>query len=135
LCVTPSDVALKINHSQVPVLPNFAMTDYASQGKTQYFNVVDLSGCCNHMSYYTSLSRGSTAEGTVIVQGFNPHKIMCGASGYLQQEFRELELLDEITKLSYEGILPNCWAANPTAREGATGLLDLPCVCVVLWCS
>jgi hypothetical protein len=107
LCVTPSDVALKINCSQVPVLPNFAMTDYASQGKTQYFNVVDLSGCRDHMSYYTSLSRGSTAEGTVIVQGFNPHKIMCGASGYLRQEFRELELLDEITKLSYEGTLPN----------------------------
>jgi hypothetical protein len=107
LCVTPSDVALKINHSQVPILPNFAMTDYALQGKTRYFNVVDLSGCHDHMSYYTSLSRGSTAEGTVIVQGFNPHKIMCGASGYLQQEFRELELLDEITKLSYEGTLPN----------------------------
>jgi hypothetical protein len=34
LCVTPSDVALKINHSQVPVLPNFAITDYASQEKT-----------------------------------------------------------------------------------------------------
>jgi hypothetical protein len=83
LCVTPSDVALKINRSQVPVLPNFAMTDYASQGKTRYFNVVDLSGCRDHMSYYTSLSRGSTTEGTVIVQGFNPHKIMCGASGYL----------------------------------------------------
>jgi hypothetical protein len=107
LCVTPSDVALKINRSQVPILPNFAMTDYASQGKTRYFNVVDLSGCRDHMSYYTSLSRGSTAEGTVIVQGFNPHKIMCGASGYLRQEFRELELLDEITKLSYEGTLPN----------------------------
>jgi hypothetical protein len=83
LCVTPSDVALKINRSQVPVLPNFAMTDYASQEKTRDINVVDLSSCCDHMSYYTCLSRGSTAEGTVIVQGFNPHKIMCGASGYL----------------------------------------------------
>ncbi|KAF8239845.1 hypothetical protein L208DRAFT_1559972, partial [Tricholoma matsutake] len=29
-----------------------------------------------------------------------------GASGYLRQEFRELELLNEITKLSYEGALP-----------------------------
>ncbi|KAF8229200.1 hypothetical protein L208DRAFT_1287682, partial [Tricholoma matsutake] len=107
LCFTPSDVALKINGSQVPILPNFAMTDYASQGKTRDINVVDLSSCRDHMSYYTCLSRGSTAEGTVIVQGFNPHKIMCGASGYLRQEFRELELLDEITRLSYEGTLPN----------------------------
>ncbi|KAF8239143.1 hypothetical protein L208DRAFT_1218972, partial [Tricholoma matsutake] len=48
----------------------------------------------------------SSAEDTVIVQGFNPYKITCGASGYLRQEFRELELLNEITKLSYEGALP-----------------------------
>ena len=106
LCITPSDVALKINCSQVSVLPNFAMTDYASQGKTRDINIVDLSSCHDHMSYYTCLSRGWTTEDTVIVQGFNPYKIMCEASGYLQQEFRELELLDEITRLSYEGTLP-----------------------------
>jgi hypothetical protein len=56
VCVTPSDVALKISQSQVPVLPNFAMTDYASQGKTCPVNVVDLSSCRDHMSYYTCLS-------------------------------------------------------------------------------
>jgi hypothetical protein len=106
VCVTPSNVALKISRSQVPVLPNFAMTDYASQGKTRPVNVVDLSSCRDHMSYYTCLSRGSSAEDTVIIQGFNPYKITCGASGYLRQEFRELELLNEITKLSYEGALP-----------------------------
>ncbi|KZT29223.1 hypothetical protein NEOLEDRAFT_1057505, partial [Neolentinus lepideus HHB14362 ss-1] len=31
---------------------------------------------------------------------------MGGASGYLRQEFRELEILDEITKLKYSGLLP-----------------------------
>ncbi|KAF8218661.1 hypothetical protein L208DRAFT_1348804, partial [Tricholoma matsutake] len=106
VCVTPSDAALKISCSQVPVLPNFAITDYASQGKTRLVNVVDLGGCRDHMSYYTCLSRGSSAEDTLIVQGFNPYKITCGASGYLRQEFIELELLNEITKLSYEGALP-----------------------------
>ncbi|KAJ7237254.1 hypothetical protein C8J57DRAFT_1017642, partial [Mycena rebaudengoi] len=30
-----------------------------------------------------------------------------GMSGYLRQEFRELEMLDEITKLRHEGSLPN----------------------------
>jgi hypothetical protein len=45
LCVTPSELALRINRSQVPLLPNFAMTDYASQGKTRPVNVVDLSSC------------------------------------------------------------------------------------------
>jgi hypothetical protein len=106
MCVTPSDTAIKINHSQVHVLPNFAMTDYASQGKTRAINVVDLNSCRSHMAYYTALSRSATSDGTVIIQGFDDCKITCGASGYLRQEFRELELLDEITKLSYENALP-----------------------------
>ena len=107
LCVTPSDHALRISHSQVPILPNFAMTDYASQGKTCLINVIDLSSCCDHLSYYTCLSRGSTAEGTIIVQGFGEHKITYGASGYHRQEFQELELLDKITELKYDNKLPN----------------------------
>ncbi|EDR04280.1 uncharacterized protein LACBIDRAFT_330779 [Laccaria bicolor S238N-H82] len=105
-CICPSDVTLTISRSQVSVLPNFAMTDYASQGKTRPFNVVDLNSCRNHLSYYTALSRSATCEGTVIVQGFDPSKITCGASGYLRQEFRELELLDDITNLKYNGQLP-----------------------------
>jgi hypothetical protein len=105
VCVTPSELALKISCSQVPILPNFAMTDYASQGKTRIINVIDLSSCHDHLSYYMCLSRGS-AEGTVIVQGFSEYKITCGASGYLWQEFRELELLDQITELKYNNKLP-----------------------------
>src|SRR6202790_3123844 len=83
------------------------MTDYTSQGKTRPKNPVDLSNCRSHQSYYTCLSRSATASGTVIVQSFSPRLITCGASGYLRQEFRELELLDEITKLRYEGQLPD----------------------------
>ena len=59
------------------------------------------------MSYYTALSRSATADGTIIVQGFDPSKIMGGANGYIRQEFRELELLDQITKLRYENALPD----------------------------
>src|ERR1700683_3635248 len=83
------------------------MTDYTSQGKTRPNNPVDLSNCRSHQSYYTCLSRSATASGTVIVQSFSPRLITCGASGYLRQEFRELELLDEISKLRYEGKLPD----------------------------
>jgi len=83
------------------------MTDYTSQGKTRPKNSVDLSNCRSHQSYYTCLSRSATASGTVIVQSFSPRLITSGASGYLRQEFRELELLDEITKLRYEGELPD----------------------------
>ena len=106
-CTYQSDLQESVERQQVWVLPNFAMTDYASQGKTRPANVVDLSYCRDHRSYYTCLSRSATASGTIIVQGFSPQKITCGASGYLRQEFREQELLDEITKLRYEGQLPD----------------------------
>ncbi|KAK0421550.1 hypothetical protein EV421DRAFT_1689000, partial [Armillaria borealis] len=33
-------------------------------------------------------------------------KIQGGCSGYLRQEFRELELLDDITTQQYHGVLP-----------------------------
>ena len=42
-------------------------------------------------------------EGTIIVQGFNDKYLTGGITGDLRQEFRELELMDEITKLRYNG--------------------------------
>ncbi|KAI0643578.1 hypothetical protein C8Q79DRAFT_879684, partial [Trametes meyenii] len=65
----------------------------------------DLQNCRTHQSIYTCLSRGSTYEGTIIVQAFDPSKLTGGISGSLRQEFRELELLDEITKLRYLGTI------------------------------
>ncbi|KAF8798228.1 hypothetical protein BYT27DRAFT_7038024, partial [Phlegmacium glaucopus] len=82
------------------------MTNYTSQGKTRDFNVVDLSNARSHQSYYTALSRSASAAGTVILQGFDTHKITGGASGALQQEFREIEMLDNITTLHYNAKLP-----------------------------
>jgi hypothetical protein len=106
-CTFSSDLKEHIHRSQVWVLPNFSMTDYTSQGKTRPKNTVNLSNCRSHQSYYTCLSRSATASGTIIVQSFSPRLITSGASGYLRQEFCELELLDEITKLRYEGELPD----------------------------
>jgi len=103
----PNDETILILRDQVLILPNFAMTDYASQRRTRPNNLVDLSNCKNHQSYYTCLSRSASAAGTIIIQGFDPNKIIGGASGYLRQEFRELELLDEITKLQYSNLLPD----------------------------
>ncbi|EPQ56051.1 hypothetical protein GLOTRDRAFT_41544, partial [Gloeophyllum trabeum ATCC 11539] len=104
-CKMPDDTETIIRQ-QVLILPNFAMTDYASQGRTRPNNVVYLNNCSNHQSYYTCLSRSASAEGTIIVQGFDPSKMMEGAFGYLRQEFRELEILDNITELQYNGMLP-----------------------------
>ncbi|KAJ6630457.1 hypothetical protein B0H10DRAFT_1693341, partial [Mycena sp. CBHHK59/15] len=105
-CLLPDDSLLSVVRDQVNVLLNFAMTDYGSQGKSKAYNVVDLANCKNHMSYYVALSRGTSAEGTLIVQGFDEKKITSGMSGYLRQELREIEILDEITTLRFEGILP-----------------------------
>ena len=105
-CTFPNDLKESIERQQLWILPNFAMTDYAAQGKTRSYNVVHLNSCRSHQSYYTALSRSSSAAGTIIVQGFDPSKITRGCSGYLRQEFREHEILDHITRLKYEGQLP-----------------------------
>ena len=106
-CTYLNDSSVSIERQQVPILPNFAVTDYASQGKYRPKNIVHLSSCHSHMSYYTCLSRSTTAAGTIIIQGFDPSVITRGCSGYLRQEFREHEILDDITRLKYEGNLPN----------------------------
>lgn len=82
------------------------MTDFASQGKTRPYNVSDLNNLRSHQSYYTAISRSATAEGTLIFQGFDPRQIVGGCSGALRQEFRELELLDDVTRVRYPGKLP-----------------------------
>jgi hypothetical protein len=103
----PNNEKYHINRTQVEVLVNFAMTDFASQGKTRLNNVSDLNNLRSHQSYYTALSRSATAEGTLILQGFDPKQITGGCSGALRQEFRELEILDDITRLRYLGKLPS----------------------------
>ncbi|KAK0488096.1 hypothetical protein EDD18DRAFT_1081991, partial [Armillaria luteobubalina] len=84
------------------------MTDYASQGKTRAYNVVDIAKCRSHQALYTCLSRSATAAGTLILQKWTEDisaKVQGHASSALRQEFRELELLDEITRLRYNSKL------------------------------
>ena len=63
----PNDTTIRIVRSQVEVLLNFSMTDYASQGKTRPYNIVDLNNLRTHQAYYTALSRSSSADGTLIL--------------------------------------------------------------------
>ncbi|KAJ7854010.1 hypothetical protein B0H13DRAFT_1642583 [Mycena leptocephala] len=102
----PNDTLLSILRDQVVVLLNFGMTDFTAQGKSRIKNVVELSYCSDHRSYYVALSRGRSANGTVILQNFDAKKITSGMHGYLRQELRELEALDEITRLRYLGRIP-----------------------------
>ncbi len=101
----PKGPAIRVSRTQVEVLPNFAMTDYASQGKTRPNNPVDLNSSRTHLHIYTALSRSTSAEGTLILDKFSIPKITSGLTGALRQEFRELEILDFITLLNYKGKL------------------------------
>ena len=47
-------------------------------GKTQPYNVVDLSQFRSHQGYYTSLSRSAMAARTLILSSFHPSKIPGG---------------------------------------------------------
>jgi hypothetical protein len=116
-CFLADDTVIDINRSQVLLLPNFGMTDFAAQGKTRPDNPVDLNNCPHHQSVYTCLSRSSSAAGTIIVQGFDQKKISSGTTGFLRQELRELELLDEITKEHYEGNIPDSAGVNGHVRN------------------
>jgi hypothetical protein len=104
-CKFPSDVVELVERQQVFVLHNFAMTAHASQGKTRPINLAHLNSCDSHMAYYTALSRSASAAATVIIQGFDSYTITRGCSGYLRQEFREQELLNDITRHVYENTL------------------------------
>ncbi|KAJ7241824.1 hypothetical protein C8J57DRAFT_1084734, partial [Mycena rebaudengoi] len=81
---------------------------YGSQGKSRDENLVELGNCKSHLSYYVALSRGTSATGTAIMQGFDTSQITTGSgiSSYLRQELRELEILDDITRLRFKGVLP-----------------------------
>ncbi|KAF5373940.1 hypothetical protein D9758_000888 [Tetrapyrgos nigripes] len=107
-CKLPDDRIIQISRTQVEVLPNFAMTDFASQGKTRDPNVADIYNSRDFRAIYTALSRSSTASGTMILQGFNVSHITGGISnkGGYHQELRELEILNDITKLCVDQKLP-----------------------------
>jgi len=54
-------------------------------------------------------------EGTVVTGGFNESIIKGGISSWLRLEFRELEILDDITKMKVGGILhPSVYGENRT---------------------
>ena len=104
-CTLPDDSVIKVNQLQPPLIANFAMTDYGSQGRTRPNNVVHLANCRSHQAYYTALSRSSHSTGTVIIGSINTNLITGGISGWLRQEFCDLEILNDITTRNVENNL------------------------------
>jgi len=107
-CRLPDDSEIGIARKQVPVIPNFAITDYVSQGKTRPFNVMDPKYLETYQLIYTALSRGSTSSGTVLLREVNSARVQGGLKmkhGDLFKEMQQLELLDDITIKKYQGNL------------------------------
>ena len=69
-CSFPNDSEITVTRTQIPIIANFAMTDFCSQGRTRMLNIVHISHCRSHQSYYTCLSRSSLSEGTYIIGKF-----------------------------------------------------------------
>ncbi|KAF5366096.1 hypothetical protein D9757_012699 [Collybiopsis confluens] len=108
----PDDSKIYVSRVQVDVLPAFAMTAHASQGQGLQPNATDLNTLSNHHAYYTALLRSRSASQTVILQGFDNAHMTGGASGSLRREYRELELLNDVTRLRYEGKLDQSVAGS-----------------------
>jgi hypothetical protein len=107
-CRLPDDSEITITRRQIPVILNFAITDYVSQGKTRSLNVIDPKYLETYQSIYTALSRGSTSSGTVLLREVNPACLQGGLKmkhGDLFRELQQLELLDDITTQRYQGNL------------------------------
>ncbi|KAJ7589429.1 hypothetical protein C8J56DRAFT_785005, partial [Mycena floridula] len=106
----PNGDVRSVSRSQVQVILNFSMTDYNSQGRTHDQNVVNLSSSKNHQAMYVALSCSASSNGTVIMQALTPSaikKVTQGIEGDLRQELCELELLNHITNMKYNGLMPS----------------------------
>ena len=68
-------------------------------------NSVTLNSCNSYQSYYTYLSTSASTASTVIVHGFDQSVIIGCTSGYLEQEFKELKILNKIIKLRCEAAI------------------------------
>ncbi|TFK61827.1 hypothetical protein BDN72DRAFT_777811, partial [Pluteus cervinus] len=84
-CLLSNDQTIAVSRTQVEIVANFAMTDFASQGKTRSTNVVHLNYCKSHQAVYTALSRGKSYAKTLIIQGFEKKHFQGGCSGVLRQ--------------------------------------------------
>ncbi|KAI0349497.1 hypothetical protein OH77DRAFT_1464029 [Trametes cingulata] len=106
-CTLPiGDLQVSIRRQQVACLPHFAVTDFGCQGQTWNKSIAHTTHCRTHQSLYTVFSRCTSLHDTIILDGFDATKIQRGPAPALLQEFYELELLDEITRLREDGKLP-----------------------------
>jgi PIF1-like helicase len=96
---------VKVERSQLAVVPAYAFTDYKSQGQTMEYVIVDISrpptGSLSPFSVYVALSRSRGRKTIRILRDFDPALLMHHPSEDLRIDMARLERLDEQTKLAY----------------------------------
>lgn len=93
------------HRSQVPIVLNFAMTDYASQGRSRPENPIYLTPGRPFQSIYTSLSRTTTAAGTILLRPLDESRMRSILEPDLLNEFRSLETMNVLTRMRFNGTL------------------------------
>jgi hypothetical protein len=83
----------KIERTQLPIVPAFAMTAHKAQGQTLDKVIVDLASCKGTEAPYVMLSRAKSLDGVHILRPFDFKKISTRPSEESQDEFKRLEIL------------------------------------------
>jgi hypothetical protein len=89
----------RIQRTQVPVLPAFAMTAHRAQGQTLNNVIVDLQSCRGTEAPYVMISHAHSLDGLLILRPFDHRKICCCQSEDARKENQRLELLNLIMLL------------------------------------
>ncbi|KAF8799801.1 hypothetical protein BYT27DRAFT_7067086, partial [Phlegmacium glaucopus] len=93
---------VKIERSQLAIVPGYAFTDYKAQGQTLEYVIVDIakppSGKLSPFGVYVALSRSRGRQMIQILRDFDAELFMHHPSEDLRQEMARLEQLDGETK-------------------------------------
>jgi ATP-dependent DNA helicase PIF1 len=97
----PQGAKYSISHSQLPLLPTFAFTNYKVQGRSLERVVVDLVSCRSLQSVYMMLSWAKSLDSLAILRWFPPRKIFQRLLQDFRDEFARLQALDLQTQEQY----------------------------------
>ena len=110
-----SNKKCKIERTQLPIVPAFAMTCHKAQGQTLEKVIVDLEGCRGTEAPYVMLSRARSLDGLHILRPFSFARLTTRPSQESRAEFRRLEILRLKTIVQY--------GSEPESREALESLI------------
>jgi ATP-dependent exoDNAse (exonuclease V) alpha subunit len=99
---------VKLERSQLAIVPGYAFTDYKAQGQTMECVIIDIakppSGALSPFSVYVALSRSRGRKTIRILRDFDPALFMQHPSEDLRVDMERLERLDQKTRETYQDL-------------------------------